>query len=248
MSEVFLLSCIHRISRTLSVAQLASNVIKGAVCESAISPKRPDMFFWGGVEFAGLEDIPLTRIQRSGSGGLQAVWSAAQAVAAGDCDLVLAGGTGFWESPGEENTAVNAALAMVLASTIAVGRDNLPPVSRLVARTLIQLPESPEPSRLARGLQLALQRGGIQLSDVQAIRLDGVPPALCQAWVSALGVDPKLINQSTQETSFDDALSAEGCLHIPRLLAELNSGAGRFGLGIFEPPDHTVMVTLVEKI
>jgi HAMP domain-containing protein len=128
MSEVFILSCVQQTSMTLPCVQLAALSASDALRQAAITPERLEMLVWGGRDLLESSVVPLIHLQRRGAAGLQAVWSAAQAVAAGDCDLVMAGGAGWLDSPLDNLEAVNAAATMVLASTVAVGKYNLPPI------------------------------------------------------------------------------------------------------------------------
>jgi acetyl-CoA acetyltransferase len=248
MSEVFILSCVQQTSMTLPCVQLAALSASDALRQAAITPERLEMLVWGGRDLLESSVVPLIHLQRRGAAGLQAVWSAAQAVAAGDCDLVMAGGAGWLDSPLDNLEAVNAAATMVLASTVAVGKYNLPPMGRLVSRAAARWEGAPETSLLLSLVHKALQRAELELTDVAAFRLGPCHSDLSQAWLNVLGVEIRLVNRTVKEDEHKYAGEADGCLLLSRLLGDLELCAGRFGLSLYFTPDHSVMVTVVEKI
>lgn len=113
MNEVYIISAVRTpigsfggSLASLSASQLGSIAIKGAVERAGIDPGQVQEVFMGNVmsanigqapatqatRFAGLPDIPATAINKVCASGTKAIMFAAQSIALGQNDIVVAGG------------------------------------------------------------------------------------------------------------------------------------------------------------
>ncbi len=113
MNEVYIISAVRtpigsfggRLS-SLSASQLGAVAIKAAVERAGVSPEQVQEVYMGNVlsanlgqapatqatKFAGLGDIPATTINKVCASGTKAIMLAAQSIALGENDIVIAGG------------------------------------------------------------------------------------------------------------------------------------------------------------
>lgn len=91
---------------SLSATQLGAIAIKGAVEKAGIKPEHVQEVYMGNVmsanlgqapatqaaRFAGLPDLPATTINKVCASGMKAIMLAAQSIALGDQDIIVAGG------------------------------------------------------------------------------------------------------------------------------------------------------------
>ena len=113
MKEVYIVSAVRTpigsfggSLSALSASQLGASAIKAAVERAGINPKQVQEVFMGNVlsanvgqapatqaaKFAGLPDIPATTINKVCASGTKAIMFAAQSIALGQNDIVVAGG------------------------------------------------------------------------------------------------------------------------------------------------------------
>lgn len=113
MKEVYIVSAVRTpigsfggSLSALSASQLGASAIKAAVERAGINPKQVQEVFMGNVlsanvgqapatqaaKFAGLPDIPATTINKVCASGTKAIMFAAQSIALGQNDIVIAGG------------------------------------------------------------------------------------------------------------------------------------------------------------
>ena len=113
MKEVYIVSAVRTpigsfggSLSALSASQLGATAIKAAVERAGINPKQVQEVFMGNVlsanvgqapatqaaKFAGLPDIPATTINKVCASGTKAIMFAAQSIALGQNDIVVAGG------------------------------------------------------------------------------------------------------------------------------------------------------------
>jgi len=91
---------------TFSATQLGAIAVKGAVKQSGLKPEQIQEVYFGNVmpanlgqapatqvaKFAGLPDMPATTVNKVCASGMKAVMLAAQSIASGQNDVVVAGG------------------------------------------------------------------------------------------------------------------------------------------------------------
>ena len=113
MEEVFIISAVRTpigsfggSLSSLSATQLGGMAIKGAVHRAGIAPNDVEEVFFGNVlsanlgqapatqaaKFAGLPDIPATTVNKVCASGAKAIMLAAQSIAVGAKDIIVAGG------------------------------------------------------------------------------------------------------------------------------------------------------------
>ena len=113
MNEVYIISAVRTpigsfggSLSSLSASQLGASAIKAAVERAGIDPGQVQEVFMGNVltanvgqapatqaaKFAGLPDVPSTTINKVCASGIKALMFAAQSIALGENDIVIAGG------------------------------------------------------------------------------------------------------------------------------------------------------------
>ena len=229
----------------------AKDVLDEALRQAGISLTRLEMVAWGG-ELDQFDDLSLVvRVQRAGASGLQAVFLAAQAVAAGDMDVVAAGGSGWAEQASNRPgfSAVRASqgdgsAALVLASTRAVGRYNLSPAGRLAARVVLR----PDPSNPQLSAQqvvwAAVRRASLELDEIEAIAISDAGDNLPSPWAEALGVAEEKIFSADGERMG----KAEGAAAVIYLLRHLQQTGQRYGLLLYWPGGGPMMASVIERV
>jgi len=107
--DVFIISAARTAScglRDWPPEDLAAAVLKESMRQAGVAPERLDDMLWAGPADEGFSmlraarragipaDMPMLEINWGRADGLQAVISGAQAILAGDADIVIAGGKG----------------------------------------------------------------------------------------------------------------------------------------------------------
>lgn len=348
--------------------ELAAKVMDAAVRRAGVQPRRLDDVIWGivtpigdqGANMARLAalqagfpvDVPAVSINRMCGSSQQAVHFAAQAILAGDADLVLAGGTemmshqplgadyperwhpdlpydlvhqgisaemmaekwnltrdeqddfayrshekaglamdaGYFEKqilpltlpdgqifqtdegvrcpPDREKmralkpvfkddgtvTAGNASrisdgsAALLLASASAVGRYNLMPRARVVARVVV----GTDPVLMLDGpipaTEKILEQTGLTLDDIDVIEINEAFASVVLAWAKELGADMDKVNPNGGAIAHGHPLGATGAILMTKLVHELERTGGRFGLQVMCIGHGMATATIIERV
>lgn len=377
MSEVFILSAVRTpvgigkekgALAPIAPVDLAGCVMQQAVQRVGLEPGRVEDVIWGcvtpvgdqGANLARLAvlnsgfppEVPAVTLNRMCGSGQQAVHFGAQAILAGDMDLVLAGGTemmshqplgsdyprqwpqdfpyqlvhqgvsaemmaekwnlsreelddyayqshiramhaienGYFDSqivpitrpdgvtvsvdegvrmPPDRNkmaalkpvfkqdgviTAGNAsqisdgAAALLLGSASAVGRHNLVPRARILARTVI----GSDPVLMLDGpipaTRQVLQRAGLSLDEIDVIEINEAFASVVLAWAKELQPDMQRVNPNGGAIAHGHPLGATGAILMTKLLYELERSGGRYGLQVMCIGHGMATATILERI
>jgi acetyl-CoA C-acetyltransferase len=118
----------------------------------------------------------------------------------------------------------------VLASAIAVQRQNLQPIARLVAYAHAGV----EPKLMGLGpipaTRLALKRAGLVVSDMAVIECNEAFAAQACAVARALDFDPARLNPNGSGISLGHPVGATGAIISTKAIHELHRIGGRYAL------------------
>jgi acetyl-CoA acyltransferase len=352
----------------IAPVDMAALVIKEAGCRAGIDPERVEDIVWGCVtpigdqganlaRLAGLKAgypvrVPAVTLNRMCGSGQQAVHFAAQAILAGDMDIVIAGGTemmshqpigsdwpqswpedfpyplihqgisaemmaerwglgraelddfayhshlkgmkaiqnGYFESQvlpitrpdgvvikqdegvrmppdrekmanlkpvfkqdgvitaGNSSQVSDAAAALVLASPQAIGRYNLMPRARIVARAVVGsdpvlMLDAPIPAT-----REVLKRSGLTLEDMDVIEINEAFASVVLAWACEIHPDMARVNPNGGAIALGHPLGATGAVLMTKLLAELERTGGRYGLQTMCIGHGMATATILERL
>lgn len=378
MSEVFILSAVRTpiglgkpggALQPLAPVELAALVLQEAARRAAVDPGQVEDVIWGcvtpigdqggnlarlGVLKAGFPvKVPAVTLNRMCGSGQQAVHFAAQAILAGDMDLVIAGGTemmshqplgadyppewpqdmpyrlvhqglsaemmaekwaltrdelddfayqshqramlaiqaGIFEreilplqrpdgglvtrdegvrmppdrqkmatlkpvfkrdgmvTAGNASQVSDGASALVLASPKAVGRWNLVPRARLVARAVV----GSDPALMLDGpipaTRLVLRKAGLELEDIDVIEINEAFASVVLAWGKEMpGLDWGRTNPNGGAIAHGHPLGATGAILMTKLLHELERSGGRYGLQTMCIGHGMATATIIERL
>jgi acetyl-CoA acyltransferase len=132
---------------------------------------------------------------------------------------------------GNSSQISDAAAALVLASPDAIGRYNLVPRARIIARIVV----GSDPVLMLDGpiyaTQQALQRAGLELEDIDQIEINEAFASVVLAWAKELQVaDLERVNPNGGAIAHGHPLGATGAILMTKLLYELERNGGRYGL------------------
>jgi len=377
MSEVFIISAVRtpvgigkpqNALAPLAPVDLAALVLREVVGRADLDAGRVEDVIWGcvtplgdqGANLARLAvlqagfpvHVPAVTLNRMCGSGQQAIHFAAQAILAGDMDLVIAGGTemmshqslgadyppqwpanfpyplihqgasaermaarwelgrealddyaynshlramhaiqnGFWEGqivpvvrpdglcvtvdegvrmpPDREKmaglkpvfqadgviTAGNAsqisdgAAAILLASPRAVGRYNLAPRARLVARTVV----GSDPVLMLDGpipaTRQVLNKAGLTLDEIDVVEINEAFAAVVLAWARELDADLSKVNPNGGAIAHGHPLGATGAILMTKLIHELERAGGLYGLQTMCIGHGMATATIIERL
>jgi acetyl-CoA acyltransferase len=352
----------------IAPVDMAALVIKEAGCRAGVDPERVEDIVWGCVtpigdqganlaRLAGLKAgypvrVPAVTLNRMCGSGQQAVHFAAQAILAGDMDIVIAGGTemmshqpigsdwpqswpedfpyplihqgisaemmaerwglgraelddfayhshlkamkaiqnGHFDSQilpitrpdgvvvkqdegvrmppdrekmanlkpvfkqdgvitaGNSSQVSDAAAALVLASPQAVGRYNLMPRARIVARAVVGsdpvlMLDAPIPAT-----REVLKRSGLTLEDMDVIEINEAFASVVLAWACEIHPDMARANPNGGAIALGHPLGATGAVLMTKLLAELERTGGRYGLQTMCIGHGMATATILERL
>jgi acetyl-CoA acyltransferase len=133
-------------------------------------------------------------------------------------------------------TAANAsqisdgAAALVLASEKAVGRYNLVPLARVVARQVV----GSDPVLMLDGpiysTRQVLKRSGMSLEDMNIIEVNEAFASVVLAWAKEIQPDMARVNPNGGAIALGHPLGATGAVLMTKLLHELMRSGARYGL------------------
>lgn len=132
---------------------------------------------------------------------------------------------------GNASQVSDGAAALLLASPEAVGRYNLTPMARLVARFVIGsdpvlMLDAPIPAT-----RQVLARAGLRLDEIDVIEINEAFASVVLAWAKELGVeDMEKVNPNGGAIALGHPLGATGAVLMTKLLHELQRRGAHFGL------------------
>jgi acetyl-CoA acetyltransferase family protein len=138
--------------------------------------------------------------------------------------------------------------AVVLASAKAVGRYNLLPMARLVARVVVGsdpvlMLEGPIPAT-----RQVLKRAALSLDDLDVIEINEAFASVVLAWQRALQPDPQRVNPNGGAIALGHPLGATGAILMTKLVYELHRRQGRYGLQTMCIGHGMATATILERV
>jgi acetyl-CoA acyltransferase len=138
--------------------------------------------------------------------------------------------------------------ALVLASAKAVGRYNLMPPARLVARSVV----GSDPVLMLDGpipaTRQVLQRAALSLEQMDVIEINEAFASVVLAWAKELGPDMKRVNPNGGAIALGHPLGATGAVLMTKLIHELERSGGQYGLQTMCIGHGMATATIVERI
>lgn len=149
---------------------------------------------------------------------------------------------------GNSSQISDGAAAVLLASANAVGRYNLNPMARVVARTVVgsdpvQMLDGPIPAT-----RQVLQRADLRLEDIDVIELNEAFASVVLAWACELGADLARVNPNGGAIAHGHPLGATGAVLMTKLVYELERRQARYGLQTMCIGHGMATATVIERI
>ena len=150
---------------------------------------------------------------------------------------------------GNSSQVSDGAAALLLASPRAVGRYNLVPRLRLVARAVV----GSDPVLMLDGPIAAthqvLRRARLELADMDVIEINEAFASVVLAWAKELGVqDLNRVNPNGGAIALGHPLGATGAVLMTKLVHELERSGGRYGLQTMCIGHGMATATILERI
>jgi acetyl-CoA acetyltransferase family protein len=150
---------------------------------------------------------------------------------------------------GNSSQISDGAAALLLASAEAVGRYNLAPLARLVARCVV----GSDPVLMLDGpipaTRLALKRSGLSLDEIDRIEINEAFATVVLAWAKELGVDDlERVNPNGGAIAHGHPLGATGAVLMTKLVYELQRSGAQYGLQTMCIGHGQATATLLERI
>lgn len=149
---------------------------------------------------------------------------------------------------GNSSQISDAASALVLASAKAVGRYNLNPRARILARTVI----GSDPVLMLDGpipaTRQVLSKAGLELEEIDVIEINEAFASVVLAWVQEIGVDMARVNPNGGAIALGHPLGATGAILMIKLLYELERTGGRYGLQTMCIGHGMATATIIERL
>lgn len=150
---------------------------------------------------------------------------------------------------GNSSQISDGAAALLLASPRAVGRYNLTPRARLIARAVVGshptlMLDGPIPATLQ-----VLKRAGLSLDEMDVIEINEAFASVVLAWAKELCVERlERVNPNGGAIALGHPLGATGAILMTKLLYELERSGGRFGLQTMCIGHGMATATVIERL
>jgi len=149
---------------------------------------------------------------------------------------------------GNASQVSDAAAAIVLASAKAVGRLNLIPRARIIARVVV----GSDPVLMLDGpipaTKRVLERAGLDLSDIDVIEINEAFASVVLAWAQELNPNMLRVNPNGGAIALGHPLGATGAVLMTKLLHELERIEGTYGLQTMCIGHGMATATVIERI
>jgi acetyl-CoA acyltransferase len=140
------------------------------------------------------------------------------------------------------------AAALLLASADAVGRYNLSPLARIVARLAL----GSDPTLMLGGpipaTPKVLKRAGLTLDDMDVIEINEAFACVVLAWEKELHPDMTKVNPNGGAIAHGHPLGATGAVLMTKLIHELIRTQGRYGLQTMCIGHGQATATVIERV
>lgn len=149
---------------------------------------------------------------------------------------------------GNSSQVSDGAAAVLLASPKAVGRYNLSPMARIVARIVVGsdpvlMLDGPIPAS-----QKVLERAGLTLDDIDVIEINEAFASVVLAWAKEMGADLSKVNPNGGAIAHGHPLGATGAVLMTKLIYELMRTGGQYGLQTMCIGHGMATATVVERL
>ena len=140
------------------------------------------------------------------------------------------------------------AAALLLASASAVGRYNLSPLARIVARVVV----GSDPTLMLDGVipatQKILKRAGLTLDEMDVIEINEAFACVPLAWAKELHPDMAKVNPNGGAIAHGHPLGATGAILMTKLVYELARTQGKYGLQTMCIGHGMATATVIERV
>jgi acetyl-CoA acyltransferase len=140
------------------------------------------------------------------------------------------------------------AAALLLASASAVGKYNLSPLARIVARFAF----GSDPTLMLDGpihaVPKVLKRAGLTLDDMDVIEINEAFACVVLAWEKELHPDMTKVNPNGGAIAHGHPLGATGAVLMTKLVHELVRTQGRYGLQTMCIGHGMATATVIERV
>jgi acetyl-CoA acyltransferase len=149
---------------------------------------------------------------------------------------------------GNSSQVSDGAAALLLASPQAVGRFNLTPRARLVARCVI----GSDPVLMLDGpisaTRRVLQQAGLELEEIAVVEINEAFASVVLAWARELHPDLERVNPNGGAIAHGHPLGATGAILMTKLLHELERRGARYGLQTMCIGHGMATATIIERL
>jgi acetyl-CoA acetyltransferase family protein len=149
---------------------------------------------------------------------------------------------------GNASQISDASAALLLASPQAVGRYNLTPRARIVARVVL----GSDPVLMLDGpisaTQRVLERAGLNLEDIDVIEINEAFASVVLAWSREINPDMQRVNPNGGAIALGHPLGATGGILMIKLLNELERRKGKYGLQTMCIGHGMATATIIERL
>lgn len=149
---------------------------------------------------------------------------------------------------GNSSQISDGAAAVLLASPAAVGRYNLTPRARILARVVV----GSDPVLMLDGpipaTQQALKRAGLTLDQIDVVEINEAFASVVLAWAKELGADLSRVNPNGGAIAHGHPLGATGAILMTKLINELERTRGQYGLQTMCIGHGMATATVIERL
>lgn len=138
--------------------------------------------------------------------------------------------------------------ALVLASPAAVGRYNLSPLARIVARTVV----GTDPILMLDGVipatHMVLEKAGLSLDDMDVIEVNEAFATVVLGWAKEIQPDMDRVNPNGGAIAHGHPVGATGAILMTKLVHELQRRKARYGLQTMCAGHGQATATIIERV
>jgi len=149
---------------------------------------------------------------------------------------------------GNSSQISDGAAALLLASPKAVGRYNLMPMARIVARVVV----GSDPTLMLDGpipaTRKVLARAGLRLDEIDVIEINEAFASVVLAWAREFEPDMERVNPNGGAIAHGHPLGATGAILMTKLVYELERRKARYGLQTMCIGHGMATATIIERV
>ena len=138
--------------------------------------------------------------------------------------------------------------ALVLASPAAVGRYNLSPLARVLARVVV----GTDPILMLDGIipatHMALEKAGMSLDEMDVIEVNEAFASVSLAWAKEFQPDMEVVNPNGGAIAHGHPVGATGAILMTKLVYELQRRKAKYGLQTMCAGHGQATATIIERV